>query len=330
MPYFQCWHLTTGSILYGYVTDSLPESLLSNTDKAAILGLKKNVFATRIVPWPGRRWFACKWFFYCCVRRNPPTRRPSIPRDQRVDAVTRFILGFSDQQLATGLAILVASLANRCHLTLYKHRVVFCLAWFSVTTHLGTLKVLREYFYEYGVVRNWRVIGIFAFLILLFISQIFLILGVDGYGIDDPVNPATPLQCIIDGRTCPSNFSWLSILVDLSVVLFLLVSYISFTWDLFTDPRTAQDKKLGKAVVHLQAVARRAPDSDRKELFTNSIMQEQFIGPHNSKLKVRDSPGNVRAYRHSFLWYPRGHIQYGLWYVPGYQRYMVQWHQDHG
>lgn len=68
-------------------------------------------------------------------------------------------------------------------------RVVVTLAWFSSTTHLATLGVLRNYFLVHEVVKNWRIVGMISLLILLMLS----LLAPTG------IAPQTaPLQCGIN------------------------------------------------------------------------------------------------------------------------------------
>lgn len=109
-----------------------------------------------------------------------------LTRRQREEVVKRFILTLSDQQLATGLAILIAAVANQCTLTVWEFQLAFALAWFSSTTHLATLDCLQEYFLDHGAVRNWRVFGMIALLILLMYSLIMSMASVDN---------TIPIQC---------------------------------------------------------------------------------------------------------------------------------------
>jgi hypothetical protein len=53
------------------------------------------------------------------------------------------ILAFSDQQLITGLALLL-SIYIKGDITVYTFEVATALAWFSSTIHLATLVVLKE------------------------------------------------------------------------------------------------------------------------------------------------------------------------------------------
>lgn len=81
--------------------------------------------------------------------------------------MTRFILTLSDQQLATGLAVLIAAMENQCTLTEYDFEMAFSLAWFSATTHLATLDYLSEYFRKHPTVWTWRVLGMVGIASLL-------------------------------------------------------------------------------------------------------------------------------------------------------------------
>jgi hypothetical protein len=66
---------------------------------------------------------------------------------QRKDAVEKFILTLSDQQLVTGLAILIAGFV-KCDISVYSFENISALAWFSCTTHLATLTILKGYLYS--------------------------------------------------------------------------------------------------------------------------------------------------------------------------------------
>lgn len=95
-----------------------------------------------------------------------------MSRDNRLEAFSRFILSLSDQILATGLATLVAGVSNECRLSIFEFNIVVSLGWFSITTHLATLSLLREYFLRNTVVRNWRFLGMMASMGLLIFGLI--------------------------------------------------------------------------------------------------------------------------------------------------------------
>lgn len=89
-------------------------------------------------------------------------------RKNRSEALRAFILTLSDQQLVTGLAIIIAGFSKYCSISMYHFNIVASLAWFSSTTHLSTLAVLRDYLISHPTIRTWRVIGMFILFCFLF------------------------------------------------------------------------------------------------------------------------------------------------------------------
>ncbi|PGH07938.1 hypothetical protein AJ79_06146 [Helicocarpus griseus UAMH5409] len=121
-----------------------------------------------------------------------------LSKSERSQVLTRFVLALSDQQLATGLAILTAGIANRCRISLYEFQVVTSLAWFSSTTHLATLYVLRHYLISHPALRHWRVFAILVSMILLCFAVITLNIAGLSSG-PTQINFVTPLQCVFNG-----------------------------------------------------------------------------------------------------------------------------------
>jgi hypothetical protein len=184
--------LTVGAVLYAYFSYSMPTRRLSDTDIAFIrdfqqLG-KKSSFRYLLAKLPQRK----------------------LNRGQREEAVNRFILALSDQQLATGLAILIAAIANQCTLSPPEFRVAFSLAWFSTTTHLATLVSLQQYFRKNKTLRNVRVFGILTFMVLFFYCFVVVLL------MENSPDNIAPVQCHVQGsvRTYSdeevtlSNYFW--------------------------------------------------------------------------------------------------------------------------
>lgn len=89
-------------------------------------------------------------------------------RKNRSDALRAFILTLSDQQLVTGLAMMIVGFSKYCSISIYHFDIITSLAWFSSTTHLSTLAVLRGYLISHPTIRTWRVIGMFIMLCFLF------------------------------------------------------------------------------------------------------------------------------------------------------------------
>jgi hypothetical protein len=94
-------------------------------------------------------------------------------RQVRNEAITRFILILSDQQLVTGLAILITGYSQRCSLDGYHFTIIATLAWFSSTTHLSTLSVLHAYLLSHPDVKTWRVISMIGVLGTLFHAELY-------------------------------------------------------------------------------------------------------------------------------------------------------------
>jgi hypothetical protein len=175
------------AILWGYFNDALPEDYPSKSDNYIISIYQESKFSRTVLPWFQQKWDAVKRpiskFF---LDEQAAIAHYSLSRDKRTEALVKFTLSLSDQQLITGLAILIGALGNRCKVSLYEFRVVVSLAWFSSTTHLATLAVLERYFIENRIVRNWRVAGMLSLMVLLVFSLLTQIAGI----------PRTvPLQC---------------------------------------------------------------------------------------------------------------------------------------
>jgi hypothetical protein len=113
----------------------------------------------------------------------------NLSEDQRREALRQFVLTLSDQQLVTGIAILVAGFGNWCGMSFYELSMVVALAWFSSATHLATLDVLQDYFQRNRVVRNWRMTGMVTIVLLL-------IAGLLISGLYTPISPSSPLPCL--------------------------------------------------------------------------------------------------------------------------------------
>ncbi|KAL8670231.1 MAG: hypothetical protein Q9168_005219 [Polycauliona sp. 1 TL-2023] len=148
------------AMLYGYFTDSFPENTLTEFD-----------FLYLVVPLRRQAVAAIH------VRRSSAKAQCGekiddyAARAKRLRALERFILTLSDQQLVTGLAILIAGYMETCSLPLYYFNIVASLAWFSSATHLATLGALQDYLIHNPVVRNWRVVAMIMVLGLLISAQ---------------------------------------------------------------------------------------------------------------------------------------------------------------
>ena len=93
-------------------------------------------------------------------------------RDFWVPVIKKIVLSLSDQQLLTGLAVLIAGFWTHCSISVYHFALVNDLAWFSASVHLTTLTMLRDYFLERPVLRNWRVALMVSMALLLIASTV--------------------------------------------------------------------------------------------------------------------------------------------------------------
>ena len=80
-------------------------------------------------------------------------------RKYRIEAFRDFMLALSDQQLVTGLAMLVAGFGGFSDITIYSANVVSALAYFSASVHMGTLDFLTTYLRKHGIVKGFRVVA---------------------------------------------------------------------------------------------------------------------------------------------------------------------------
>ena len=202
-------------MLYGYVTDSLPETTLTRLDYYLLGGLpnglgprleKLNKWKYDHLTAPLKR-LAPKIF-------GPDTAWVSLDatevRKRRKDSLERFVLSLSDQQLVTGLAVLIAGYSQTGSMSAYHFNIVASLAWFSSATHLATLAVLKTYFREHTTVRNWRVIIMLVMLPMLAVAQ------VPGWADKDN---SVPVFC------CYRDLGSGDMLTASAVMVFLIITY---------------------------------------------------------------------------------------------------------
>ena len=146
-----------------------------------------------------------------------------------VDSIEHIILGLSDQQLITGLAILITGYTKHCSMKSRHWWVVFDLAFFSSVTHQASLLVLRNYLTKYRRFRDLRVFLMFSNYIMLLVSAI---LSFRDY---HEQTKYCPIQCTFD-RVRTKRFA-ASPIYTVQMVLLSIV----FFWQLvmlYTNPKT--------------------------------------------------------------------------------------------
>lgn len=139
-------------------------------------------------------------------------------------AVSRFILSLSDQQLVTGLAILVSGVSNQKTLTFWEFRVAMSLAWFSTTSHLATLGTLRTYHKSNPGIRHIRVVGMVLVLVLLVYMFLLHLVSYSSDGYDGEAF----VQCVLRPEIPPLVFSkglFLFVLLNMIQLLIVVFGY---------------------------------------------------------------------------------------------------------
>ena len=202
--------LTFGAIILGYATKSLPADYLTDLDHIVVDKVASSWVAAMSV----KAWKVFIRISRTCLFLRPLNEKDNLDENQRREALKKFILTLSDQQLVTGIAILLACFANWCRTSAYELNMVVALAWFSSATHLATLDVLQGYFQHNRVVRNWRMIGMVA-IVLLLIAGLLL----TGFYANTN-KPSLPLPCLTyldamtiyecNGTIFPTNITFLS------------------------------------------------------------------------------------------------------------------------
>jgi hypothetical protein len=92
----------------------------------------------------------------------------SKPLEKWSEAIEAAVLMFSDQQLVTGIGILVSGYTQiNCALSTYHWQIVVYLAWFSSLTHLTTLTALRAFFRDQLTLAYRRVFFMGCTIVLL-------------------------------------------------------------------------------------------------------------------------------------------------------------------
>ena len=240
---------TSIAIVVGYLYDSLPDATLTQLDCAFISWYS----GVRWNPWPGPlhallgqpmatllATFGLQGFAEGAQTLHSDQEAKQA-KERRTRGLEKFVLALSDQQLVTGLAILLAGYINRCSMTLYSFDIVAALAWFSSTTHLSTLSVLRVYLVDHPRVRDWRVIAIVGIFGLVAVSQVMT------YSLQDS---SVPLQCAFTDFSPSSGLDKLDILSIVVVIVFLGTSYTNRIIRLYSfDPDWSIQEWIVGAVV---------------------------------------------------------------------------------
>ena len=221
--------ITFIAIVVGYLSDSLPDTSLSRLDRACIAGFSTIRWRPWIKDGPTslllRRSMtvaagALGWPSAMANHDNGPedVEKFRDARDRRWKGLEKFILALSDQQLVTGLAVLIAGIVSPCSMSIYHFNTVAALGWFSSMTHLSTLAVLRVYFIEHPRLRTWRVVAMLFVLVLLIIARVVTLAST--------LDNSLPVRCAFDYGSS-RNLGTLSVVPIVVIVAFLVSTFSS-------------------------------------------------------------------------------------------------------
>ena len=192
-------YLTLIIVILYYLVDYVPDEFLNSIDRGIIDTLWRKARSR-----PTKIW--------------EPTLRNAV-------------LMFSDQQLVTGLALLISGYAQlRCGISSYHWQTIIYLTWFSSLTHLTTLTVLRQYFRDNPDPRLWRAVLMLAMVTLLGFA--LLPSGDDLWFTSDEYMAGVPALCLfrrLIARSLeePSSFDVYTSSSMLISVLVLFLGYLT-------------------------------------------------------------------------------------------------------
>jgi hypothetical protein len=123
------------SIVVGYFTMSIPTYLLNDVD-VILIGRVRAILRLKKV-----------------VNTMDDASDPL-----RVEGLQSFMLAMSDQQLVSGVALLIAGYAKRSDITTYSMDVIAALAFLSTSVHLSTLPLVRFLLRDHSISLGIRVV----------------------------------------------------------------------------------------------------------------------------------------------------------------------------
>ena len=191
--------LTLAAIILGYLLGAIPHERFNRLDDLVIAAIRRLVHIKGEVSEPNAR-----------ARRK---------------ALERFILGLSDQQLVTGISILVTGYAQTCAIDGYHFMILVAMAWFSSTTHLSTLVVLRDNFRACPALRLLRVIGMVWVCGMLIFGEVLYFVSLDYYMVVKCAFSAGSLQ------DTPASCWQAATMVS----LYLIITYSNKITELYRD-----------------------------------------------------------------------------------------------
>ncbi|KAH8670145.1 hypothetical protein BGZ60DRAFT_29445 [Tricladium varicosporioides] len=169
---------------------------------------------------------------FCCIikaiidhkRSKSTNNTPNL--DRWAFALRATIVSFSDQQVITGISIIIGGLSQlNAGISVYHWLSVVNLAWFSTITHLITLTVLREEFQKNMPIKILRITGM-----AVLITMLICVMGPVGYLISDTngVPNTFPAWCLYhpsiewrsEKRLLGKRYNWLYQLFAIGLLIY--------------------------------------------------------------------------------------------------------------
>ncbi|KAH8888078.1 hypothetical protein GQ53DRAFT_767975 [Thozetella sp. PMI_491] len=149
----------------------------------------------------------------------------------RIEMYERFIISMSDQQLVTGIAILVALYIKSCSVSVFSFEIAVSVAYFSCSIHISTLTVLRQYLKRYKKLAILRSI-MMVILAIMLLAGLLMIESGTFYQV-----PSMKLGCALaDFNSYIShNLTWVQVGNTAMICWFIISAYGCFLYELFDD-----------------------------------------------------------------------------------------------
>ena len=215
-------------------------------------------------------------------------------RERRSKGLEKFILALSDQQLVTGLAVLIAGLISPCSMSIYYFNIIAALGWFSSTTHLSTLAVLRVYFIEHPRLRNWRVVAMLFVLVLLIITRVVTLAST--------LDNSLPVRCAFTHGSS-ENLDFESITSIVGITVFLGATYSARIVRLYSlDPEWSVQAWIVNSVVmvpkkrarlsnltEIAIVCSKLPPVEQDKIRRRLMERQQYLGQELVNIVIKSS-----------------------------------------
>ena len=294
------------AIVVGYLSDSLPDTSLSQLDRACIVKLstirrrwikdsptslllrRSMTIAMGVLGWNSAMADHDKGL--------EDDEKSRDAREQRSKGLGKFILALSDQQLVTGLAVLIAGFVSPCSMPIYYFNIIAALGWFSSTTHLSTLAVLRVYFIKHPRLRNWRVVAMLSVFVLLIITQVATTAST--------LDNSLPVSCAFISASSDGLYI-INVLSILVIIIFLSAAYSDRIVPLYIpDPEWSLQAWFVDAIV---MVVRKLPGlrTKRQQYFCQELVKiviETSNKPKAEQGVLWRSVNERRRYRNYYAW----------------------------